>query len=66
MAVRTVIAIAIGLVVAVVAWQLGIPLLSGAIALFALFMVGIFVLTLVAESRHAIERRRQGDQTPRA
>jgi len=66
MAIRTVIAIAVGLVVAVVAWQFGIPLLSGAIALFAVFMVGIFVLTLVAESRQAIERRRQGDQTPRA
>jgi hypothetical protein len=57
MAIRTVIAIVIGVVIAVVAWQIGIPLLSGAVALFALFMVWIFVLTLVAAAREALERR---------
>jgi hypothetical protein len=35
----------------------GILLLSGLIALFALFMVGIFVVTLVSEARKAVARR---------
>lgn len=56
-AIRTVVAIVIGLAVAVGAWQLGIPLLSGGVALFAAFMVGIFVFTLVSEGRKALERR---------
>jgi F0F1-type ATP synthase assembly protein I len=55
-AIRTVVAIVIGLGIAVVAWQLGIPLLSGGIALFALFMVAIFVVTLVSEGRKALAR----------
>jgi hypothetical protein len=56
-AIRTVIAIVIGLAVVALAWAVGIPLLSGGIALFALFMVGIFVFTLVAEGRKALARR---------
>jgi hypothetical protein len=56
-AIRTVVAIVIGLAVAAVAWAVGIPLLSGGVALFALFMVGIFVVTLVAEARKALGRR---------
>jgi hypothetical protein len=56
-AIRTVVAIVIGLAVAVVAWQLGIPLVSGGVALFALFMVVIFVVTLVSEGRKAVGRR---------
>jgi hypothetical protein len=59
-AIRTVLAIAIGLVVAVGAWQLGIPLISGAVALFAAFMIGIFVFTLVSEGRKAMRRRGGG------
>jgi hypothetical protein len=55
-AIRTVVAIVVGLGVAVVAWQLGIPLLSGGVALFALFMVAIFVVTLVSEGRKALAR----------
>jgi hypothetical protein len=57
-AIRTVVAIAIGVAVAAGAWSLGIPLLSGVIALFAAFMIGIFVFTLVAEARKALRRRR--------
>ena len=53
-AIRTVVAIVIGLGVAVAAWQLGIPLLSGGVALFALFMVAIFVVTLVSEGRKGL------------
>jgi hypothetical protein len=60
-AIRTVIAIVIGVAVAVLAWVAGIPLLSGGIALFALFMVGIFVFTLVAEGRKVVRRRPGGD-----
>ena len=56
-AIRTTVAIVIGLAVAVVAWLVGILLLSGLIALFALFMVGIFVVTLVSEARKAVARR---------
>ena len=55
-AIRTVVAIVIGLGIAVVAWQLGVPLVSGGIALFALFMVAIFVVTLVSEGRKALAR----------
>jgi hypothetical protein len=55
-AIRTVVAIVIGLAIAVVAWQLGVPLVSGGIALFALFMVAIFVVTLVSEGRKALAR----------
>jgi hypothetical protein len=55
-AIRTVVAIVIGLGVGVLAWQLGVPLLSGGIALFALFMVAIFVVTLVSEGRKALAR----------
>jgi hypothetical protein len=63
-AIRTVVAIVIGLAVAIGAWLVGIPLLSGAIALFALFMVGIFVFTLVAEGRKAVARRRKNPESP--
>jgi hypothetical protein len=56
-AIRTVVAIVIGLAVAIGAWMLGIPLVSGGIALFAAFMVGIFVFTLVTEARNAVGRR---------
>ena len=61
-AIRTLVAIAIGVAVAVGAWQLGIPLLSGLVALFAAFMVGIFIFTLVAEGRNAMRGRRAGDE----
>ena len=57
-AIRTVVAIVIGVAVAVIAWQVGLPLLSGGVALFALFMVGIFGFTLVVEARKALGRRR--------
>ena len=56
-AIRTIVAIVIGVAVAVVAWLLGIPLLSGAVALFAAFMVAIFVFTLIVEGRNALGRR---------
>jgi hypothetical protein len=59
-AIRTVVAIVIGVAVFAVAWAVGIPLLSGVIAFFALFMIGIFVFTLIAEGRKALKRR--GDQ----
>jgi len=61
-AVRTVVAIVIGLAVAVGAWMLGIPLLSGGIALFALFMVAIFVASFYVAIRDT--RRRRADERP--
>jgi F0F1-type ATP synthase assembly protein I len=60
-AIRTVVAIVVGIAVAVGAWVAGVPLLSGAIALFAAFMVAIFVVTLVAESRQALRSRDRVD-----
>jgi hypothetical protein len=56
-AIRTVVAIVIGMTVAVGAWIVGIPLLSGGITLFAVAMVAIFVWTLIAEGRTALKRR---------
>ena len=50
-AIRTVVAIVIGVAVAAGAWLVGIPLLSGAVALFAAFMVAIFVSSMVVEVR---------------
>lgn len=61
-AVRTVVAIVIGLAVAVGAWQLGIPLLSGGIALFALFMVAIFIASFYVAIRDT--RKRRADERP--
>ena len=63
-AIRTAVAIAIGVAVAVGAWLAGIPLISGLVALFAAFMVGIFVFTLVAEGRKALTGRRTGSDPP--
>ena len=57
-ALRTAVAIVIGIVVAVISWQAGVPLLSGSVALFALFMVGIFVFTLVVETRKLLATRK--------
>ena len=56
-AIRTVVAIVIGVAVAVGAWLVGIPLLSGLVALFAAFMVAIFVVSLVAAGQKALKRR---------
>ena len=57
-AIRTITAIVIAIAVAALAWQVGIPLLSGGIALFALFMAGIFVFTLATEARKALRSKR--------
>ena len=58
-AIRTVVAILIGVAVAVGAWIVGIPLLSGVVALFAAFMVAIFVFSLVVEGQKAMKARRE-------
>ena len=63
-AIRTLVALAVGLVVAGIAWQVGVPLLSGVISLFALFMVGIFGFTLVAESRKRLAKGKSQDRPP--
>jgi hypothetical protein len=61
-ALRTTIAIVIGIVVAVVAWQAGVPLLSGGVALFALFMVSIFVFSLLVETRKRLAKPESRDR----
>ena len=54
-AIRTAVAIVIGVAVAVGAWVAGVPLLSGLVVLFAAFMVAIFVFSLVVEARKALK-----------
>ena len=56
-AIRTVVAIVIGVAVAVGAWVVGVPLVSGLVALFAGFMVAIFVFSLVVEGQKALKSR---------
>ncbi|HET9347324.1 MAG TPA: hypothetical protein VFO05_16650 [Candidatus Limnocylindrales bacterium] len=49
-------------IVAVVAWLLAIPVVSGIVALIAGFMFVLAVLTFVAEGRNTIRERRAGDE----
>jgi hypothetical protein len=51
---------AVGLVIAVIAWMLSIPVLSGALVVVGAFIVLMAVLTFVHEARVAIRRRRSG------
>jgi hypothetical protein len=55
----------IGGVVAVVAWLLGIPLLSGALVLVGGFMFVMSVYTFIHEGRKAAATRRRGGEPPR-
>jgi hypothetical protein len=56
-AIRTVVAIVIGVAVAIGAWVVGIPLLSGLVALVAAFLVAIFVASLVVAGQKALRSR---------
>lgn len=54
----------IGGVIAVGAWLLGIPLLSGALMLVGGFMVVMAVYTFIHEGRKAVKSRRPGGESP--
>ena len=56
-AIRTVVALAIALGVAVGAWSAGIPIVSGVVIVFAAFMAAIFIYVLVAEGQRALTRQ---------
>ena len=56
-AIRSIVIGLVALVVTVVAWIAGIPILSGLIAAVGGFMVVLIVVTLVAEARGAMARR---------
>ena len=53
-----------GGVIAIVAWTLGIPLISGLVALAGGFMFVMAVYTFVHESRKAVGSRRGGSEPP--
>lgn len=59
-AIQAAVAGGIGFVVAVGAWLLGIPILSGLVALAGGFMAVMAVYSFVHEGRAALRRRRQG------
>ncbi len=55
-AIQAAVAGAIGAAIAIVAWLVGIPLLSGVLVLVGAFMVVMSVYTFVAESRKRMRR----------
>ncbi len=55
----------IGGLIAVAAWFVGIPLLSGLLVLIGGFMFVMAVYTFVHEGRKAAKARRQGGESPR-
>jgi hypothetical protein len=63
-AIQATVAGGIGGVIAVLAWSLGIPLVSGLIALIGGFMFLMAVYTFIHEGRKAAQSRRAGDESP--
>jgi len=53
-----------GAVIAVGAWLLGIPILSGVVALIGAFMFAMAVFTFVHEGRRVMARRSRGEPPP--
>jgi hypothetical protein len=53
-AIRSIVATVIALGVAAGAFAVGIPIVSGVVVLFALFMAAIFAFTIVSEARKRI------------
>ena len=62
--VRSLVAGAIGVALAAIAWFLGIPLLSGLLILVGAFIVVLVVVTFIHESRVAIRKRRSPAEPP--
>jgi hypothetical protein len=63
-AIQAAVAGGIGVVIAVVAWFLGIPLLSGLLMLVGGFMFVMAVYTFIHEGRKAMRARREGGESP--
>jgi hypothetical protein len=63
-AIQAAVAGGIGVVTAVVAWLLGIPLLSGLVMVIGGFMFVMAVYTFVHEGRKEVRRRRTGGESP--
>ena len=57
-AIQAAVAGGVGLVIAVVAWFLGIPVLSGVVIVIGGFMVVMAVFTFIHEGRKAMKARR--------
>jgi uncharacterized membrane protein len=55
----------IGRVIAIVAWSLGIPLLSGLAALAGAFMFAMAVYTFIHEGRQLVNARQTRESPPR-
>ncbi len=64
-AIQAAVAGGIGAAIAVVAWVLGIPVLSGLLIVIGGFMVVMAVYTFIHEGRKAAKRGRGGDSPPR-
>lgn len=63
-AIQAAVAGGVGGLIAVVAWLLGIPLISGVLALTGGFMFTMAVYSLVHEGRKAVGARRGGEEPP--
>lgn len=63
-AIRAAVAGGIGGVVALLAWSLGIPLVSGILAVVGGFMVVLAVYTFIREGRKAMHARGSGAESP--
>jgi len=63
-AIQAAVAGGIGGVIAVVAWVLGIPLVSGLLVLIGGFMFAMAAYTFIHEGRKAVKSRRPGGESP--
>ena len=63
-AIQAAVAGGIGLVIAVVAWFLGIPVLSGIAIVIGGFLFVMAVYTFIHEGRKAMKARRTGGEPP--
>ena len=63
-AIQAAVAGGIGLVIAVVAWFLGIPVLSGIAIVIGGFLFVMAVYTFIHEGRKAMKARRAGGEPP--
>ena len=63
-AIQAAVAGGIGLVIAVVAWVVGIPVLSGIVVLIGGFMFVLAVYTFIHEGRKPVKARRTEGDTP--
>jgi hypothetical protein len=63
-AIQAAVAGGVGAIIAIVAWALGIPVVSGVLMVVGGFMVLMAVYTFVHEGRKAANNRRRGGESP--